>query len=191
MTPRTRLAVALLALTALTRLEAGQARPLNIVEMTQRAETIFSGRCLEMESEVDPVLNRPVTRLRFGVSRATKGQPGEEVTIRLLGHPMNGGHAWSIAGLPTFDPDEEVVLFLYGVSRSGLTSPVGLGQGKFTVTRDKLGRATARNPYGNSQLFQRLSDAERRQLQAIAPDWGGGKQIPTERLLDMTVALGQ
>ena len=41
------------------------------------------------------------------------------------------------------------MLFLYGESASGWSSPVGLGQGKFTVFEDKLGQRRALNALGD------------------------------------------
>jgi hypothetical protein len=48
-------------------------------------------------------------------------------------------------GLPRFEVGEELILFLYGDSSRGLTSPVGFGQGKFKVIRDKGGKQHAAN----------------------------------------------
>ena len=39
----------------------------------------------------------------------------------------------------------------------GLTSPVGWGQGKFTIFKDKLGERRAINGFGNRNLLEGLS----------------------------------
>ena len=51
----------------------------------------------------------------------------------------------------------ELLLFLNPVSEYGLTSPVGLEQGRFRVTRDAKGRAFAVNGRANFGLFDQVS----------------------------------
>jgi len=45
----------------------------------------------------------------------------------------DGQLAYRVAGVPTFTVGEEYVVFLAGVSSAGFSSPIGLGQGRFTV----------------------------------------------------------
>ncbi|HEU5182228.1 MAG TPA: hypothetical protein VFW45_15695, partial [Candidatus Polarisedimenticolia bacterium] len=58
---------------------------------------------------------------------------------------------------PGFHEGEKVVLFLYPESRSGLTSPVGLGQGKFLRVSGKDGKEIAVNGFGNRGLLHGMS----------------------------------
>jgi hypothetical protein len=51
-----------------------------------------------------------------------------------------------------FAKGERAVLFLYGENARGLTSPVGLGQGRFTVFEDKQGRKLAMNGFAKLGL---------------------------------------
>jgi hypothetical protein len=146
--------VAVLLLSAAVSISSSfpsQVRPIDLEQMTQRAARIFSGRCTGSRIEVDPALNRRVVVSTFHVQRAVKGVKGGPVTVRMLAGPASAPGS-EPAGVPTFRPGEEVVLFLYGESTLGLTSPVGLGQGRFRIFSDKLGRKVALNDFGNANL---------------------------------------
>ena len=54
-----------------------------------------------------------------------------------------------------------MVLLLGPVSEYGLTSPVGLEQGRFRVSLDKKGQAVAVNGRGNQGLFNSVEDRAR------------------------------
>jgi hypothetical protein len=142
---------------------ASQVRTLDLNEMTARADRVFRGRCVHVEVRKDPRLGRLVTHVTFQVDRAAKGDLGKTVTIRLLGDQEDvAGRPAGIAGLPRFRAGEEVILFLYPDSGSGLTSPVGFGQGKFDLVKDKQGRSLAVNQLGNRNLLrQRLPSPAR------------------------------
>ncbi len=56
--------------------------------------------------------------------------------------------------VPTYRTGDEVILFLSGESRWGFSSPVGLGQGKFSVRYLKDGSRQVRNENNNSNLFK-------------------------------------
>ena len=142
-------AVCLPGLTAPAR--ASKVRPMDLEEMTERAGRIISGRCLRVRAVEESGIGLPATEVTFQVDRTLKGKAGDLLTIRQPASLPGAGEA-RILGLPRFRPGEEVILFLYGESASGLTSPVGLGQGKFTVFTDKAGRRWAVNGHGNRNL---------------------------------------
>ncbi len=133
----------LLALLAAPRLDASQLRSMGLAEMTQRADRVFSGRCTATEVVRDERIGFNVTHATFEVDRAVKGDVGRTVTVRILG-----------SGAPPFELGERVVLFLYPDSALGLTSPVGLGQGKFSIFKNKEGRDRALNAFGNKNLLR-------------------------------------
>ena len=147
---------------------AGKVRPVNLEEMTDRAATIFSGRCTDVRVVPDATLGTEVTLVTFEVDRAVKGELGPTHRIRVLGSGERSG----IAGMPRFEPGEEVVLFLYGESRLGLSSPVGLGQGKFVVGADKQGRRLALRELGGEMLFDGVAPGLRatEREEALDPD---------------------
>jgi hypothetical protein len=114
----------------------------------------------------------PVARITFAVERAAKGVSGETVTIEIL-----HGNGTAGQGLPGFAPGERAILFLYPPSRLGLTSPVGLGQGKFSLVRDKEGRELAINAFGNRTLLSNVSRETRARLATAHPLDLGAKEL--------------
>ncbi|MGH9868012.1 MAG: hypothetical protein ACREAA_07615 [Candidatus Polarisedimenticolia bacterium] len=133
-------------------LHASQVRPVDLEQMTSRAARIFSGRCTGSRVERDPTLQRDVVVATFRVQRAVKGVEGHTVTVRMLASP-SAAQGDEAPGVPSFKTGEEVVLFLYGDSPLGLTSPVGLGQGRFRIFKDKQGRKVALNDFANARLI--------------------------------------
>ena len=149
--------------------------------MTDRAATIFSGRCTSVRHERDAALGIDVTLVKFRVQRAIKGEPGPTLEIKVLDDRNK------VAGIPSFRRGEEVVLFLYGTSDLGFTSPVGLGQGKFSVVTDKRGRKLAFNEFRNENLARDTSTLVRLQLGPASVSSADG--VEPSRLLDLTEQL--
>jgi hypothetical protein len=175
---------------SVTPTHATRVLPLNLEELTKHAGRVFSGRITEVRVERDPGLDRDVTRVTAEVEHSAKGGNGRSVTFRVLGRqngkePLQSG----IGGMPRFREGEEVVLFLYGESKAGLTSPVGFGQGKFSLVRDKQGRRVALNESGNQTLFQGLSDDAEKRLGPASHRWKRERGIPLESLLGMVESL--
>ena len=160
---------------------------MTLEEMTERAGRIFSGQCTEVRVVEQPGRGMPVTEVTFRVDRTLKGGPGGALTIRQPGVAGGTERGVGILGLPRFRPGEEVILFLYGESASGLTSPVGLGQGKFTVVTDKDGLRWAVNDYGNRNLFRETPDAPGERPVAAADR--GPRGIPADDLLESVRTL--
>lgn len=173
----------------LTPIQAGRTRPLNLEMMTERADRVFSGRCVNVRVARDPALDQVVTYVTFVPHRVEKGDVRSSLTIKILGdQDLDSPSIRSTEGVPAFRKGEEVVLFLYGDSRNGLTSPVGFGQGKFTVHKDKEGRPLASNQFANDQLFRNLSAGARKRLGDAVPKYQG-KAIPPDDFLDLVRSL--
>ena len=159
---------------------ASQVRLVNLEQMTQRAARIFSGRCTGVDVVFDSNLGRDVTVATFHVQRAVKGVSDKTVMVRMLDVAAVHGAASDVpAGVPTFRPGEEVVLFLYGESAQGLSSPVGLGQGRFRILTDKKGRKVALNDFANSNLLNDLRPETRARLK-LKDDPSTGKTAPPQ-----------
>ena len=168
---------------------ASQFRPLNLEQMTARAETVFSGRCIEVTVTDDPALGA-VTLATFEVAQQVKGQASSRITVKMPGDPRAGQDPGGIPGVPSFEVGEEVVLFLYGESASGARSPVGLGQGKFQLILDKTGRRLAVNSTGNASLFRDLSSAAQQKTGVTQLEMVNDSAILEEAaLLNMVRAL--
>jgi hypothetical protein len=160
--------------------EASKVRPINLEEMTERAGRVFSGRVTHITFVDDTEVGRRLLVATFDVRRGVKGTAASSVTIRMLADDDR------TLGLPRFAVGEQVVLFLYEESALGLTSPVGLGQGKFSVVQDKLGRSVALNVTGNRHLLRGLSDDAGRRIGALSTD---GPAVDPEALLDAASRL--
>jgi hypothetical protein len=167
-----------------TAADATQSRPLNLEEMTDHATTIFSGRCLHVRIESDAKLGRDVTVATFQVERSIKGNAGKTTTVRM---PWASPDAFP-AGVPSFARGDDVVLFLYGESASGMRAPVGLGQGRFRVLTDKQGRKIAINDFGNRNLMHGVSAGTRDRLAAV-PGLSREGSLTPETLLDAVDGL--
>ncbi len=167
---------------------ASRVRPLNLEEITRRAERIFSGRCTDVRRERDPGLGIEVSVVTLRVDHAVKGRLGRNVTVRSLDDAGSSPGEADAAGVPFFRPGEEVIVFLYPESSAGLTSPVGLGQGKFTVLRDKHGARFVFNKLGNRGLFRGLSAQAARRIGQPPPE-SERRGLSADALLRMATAL--
>lgn len=117
----------------------------DLESLSLQAERILVGRCTASATEVAG--GRLITRVAFAVDEVVKGIETEEVVLRLPGGQANGRRL-IVAGMPTFAPGEEVVLFLTEEDPSYGAWPLGLAQGKFRVER---------GPSKQAQVFQDLS----------------------------------
>lgn len=129
---------------------ASTVQPLSLADLAGRARVVFLGRCLEVRSEqgLDADL---VTRVTFAVGEGFKGSAVDTVAVLLPGGEL-GGRRQQVAGMPTFAPGEEVVLFLTEADGRGRVWPVGLGQGRFRVWRPAGGPARVSRSLDGTQL---------------------------------------
>jgi hypothetical protein len=182
--------VVLAALLCIGPSRAETVRPVNLEEMTVRAATIFSGRCLGVEVVDDAELGSRVVEVTFHVDRAAKGNPGATYRIRLLRDDAPGEDGRGPAGqASSFRPGEEVVLFLYGANALGVTSPVAMGQGRFEVLSDKRGEKMALNALGNAALWRGLTPDAAARLEPHRRGPRSAREVAPDALLDMVEAL--
>ena len=168
---------------------ASTVRPMNLEEMTERAARIFVGRCADVASAEHPAVRAGVTRSTFDVDEVLKGSPAARVSFRHIGtRRADGAPPGREFGIPRIDPGEEVVLFLYGESALGLSSPVGLGQGRFTIFRGKDGRRYVQNDAGNRPLLRGLSPKARARI-GEAAERPLPSPLPLDTLLEMVRKL--
>ncbi len=130
--PRQLLLTCLISLIIALPARAMSVLPLYLDEIVNDAAIAFQGKSLENHSELDPQTNSIVTYSTFEVQEVLKGEVGATHTIKQIGGELQG-KTNQITGVPTFTVGESYILFLYGVSASGFSSPVGLGQGKFNI----------------------------------------------------------
>jgi hypothetical protein len=119
-------------------------------QMVQQAETIVHGSVISAKVEPHPELkNLNTVLVSMSVQSTLKGKAQKTLQFRQF--------IWDIPGklnAAEYQKGQELVLLLGPVSKYGLTSPVGLDQGRFRVTYDATGQALASNGRENLGLFQ-------------------------------------
>jgi hypothetical protein len=129
--------------------------------LTSEAQVIIRGRIASARIEPHPQLTNLMTVVvSVNVDETLKGSARRTIEFRQ--------YVWDIRdqrNAAGYMKGEEMILMLGPVSQYGLTSPVGLDQGRFRVVREK-GQATAVNGRGNVGLFDSL--AERARTRGVA-----------------------
>jgi len=118
--------------------EAGTVRAMNLEQMTDRADMIFTGRVVGKRAEWNAERTRIYTYVTFEVETYLKGDNEARVaTVRLLGGQV-GRYLAHLPGTPRFGIGEEVLLFCAG-QQARIPSVLGLSLGKFTIARNADG----------------------------------------------------
>lgn len=125
---------------------------MNIERIVSDAAVIVHGTVSAVESKLDPQTNILSTFVTFNVIENLYGNPGQTFIVK-----MAGGHSKTrsikFPEMPVFNVGEETIVMFYAPSKLGFTSPVGMGQGKFTVLSDPAGNKMIRNDLNNANLF--------------------------------------
>ena len=134
-----------------TRIEAITVMSFSVEELAARAEKVFVGTCTNVSHKVND-RGVPVVEVTFAVAETIKGEVGSTVTFqqfeaqtrlsppsaaandRIRELPQGIFAKAALIGMPTYRLREEVVLFLAAPGKLGLTSPIGLVQGKLPIT---------------------------------------------------------
>lgn len=116
--------------------------PVNLEKMSMKAGRIFHGVCTGVKV-VNDERGLLATEVTYQVLRSVKGEVGDRITFKVFGAAVRDGHNQpsAMVGSTQYYSGREDVLFLYGDSPWGFTSPVGLWQGDFPVTRRDSGEA--------------------------------------------------
>lgn len=152
----------LVGLFIVAKTQAASILPFSVEQMTEGAEKIFVGTCTTVEESMNEY-GLSVLTLTFVVQEALKGDIGQTVTFRQLNpvqppppQPGVGGLWLDIRtfGLPSYAPGEKAVLFLAKEGTIGLTSPLGLAQGKMPVSVTSAGEKQVINQAWRIELPQ-------------------------------------
>jgi hypothetical protein len=121
--------------------QALSVRPLSLDEMVDTAAIAFEGTCIENRTEREEATQLVVTYTTFAVKDVLKGDVSSPHVIKQIGGELSeGGASLKMSGVPKFAVGQDYVVLLAGVSAAGFSSPVGLGQGRFTVRQDVSGK---------------------------------------------------
>ena len=144
------LAFSVLNVSPLRAQQGAQTAQANLTQLVQRADTIVRGFVVSSHVEPHPQFsNLQTVVVTISVTKVMKGQAGSTYTFRQFiwdDRDIGDGGGYRKAG--------EVLLLLNPASQYGLTSPVGLDQGRFRVVRNAKGQAFAVNGRENLGLFQ-------------------------------------
>ena len=143
----------LLVLSVLAQPGAGQRGALtasrSLADLATEAGVIVRGRIVSTRVEPHPQFSALWTVVvTVQVDETIKGQIGNSYTFRqFIWDPRDRQDA---AG---YQKNQKVLLFLTTPNSSGLSSPVGLEQGRFQLSTDAVGNAYATNGRNNAGLL--------------------------------------
>jgi hypothetical protein len=124
--------------------------PRSIDQLSQEAAVIVHGHVVSAKVEPHPQLRNLMTVLvTMQVEETLKGTAGKQFQFRQ--------YIWDLRDqidAARYGKGEDLLLMLGPVSQYGLTSPVGLQQGRFRISHDASGQAMAVNGNGNLRLFE-------------------------------------
>jgi hypothetical protein len=145
--------------------EGGLTLQMNLARMVDESENVVLGRVLSVVAEKHPDFqNLDTLRITLQVLDPIKGSPGAQLTFRQ--------YIFDIHDRDTklnYRIGEEVVLMLRQPSQYGLTSPVGLEQGRFRVDRDALNNRLLRNGTDNAGLFTSVDQSSPQLRPRLSP----------------------
>ncbi len=128
-------------------------RQTNLAYLARRADVIVQGRITKVSRESLPQYpNVQTVVVTLKVEDMVRGPAGSTYTFReiLL-------DARSKEGKQGYAVGQQVFLFLpLPSSQYGLSSPVGIGQGRFHIARDSAGSGIVVNEHGNAGLFKNV-----------------------------------
>lgn len=130
--------------------------PRNLQQLTDRAAHIVRGNVVSAHVEMHPELkglHTVVVTLR--VKETLKGPVQRDFTFRQYVWDLRGR-----MGETSYRKGDDLLLLMIEPSRYGLSSPAGMGQGRFLITRDATGREFAVNGHANARLFDGLAPAQ-------------------------------
>jgi hypothetical protein len=124
--------------------------PRNLSEMVDEAGLILRGQIVSAKVELHPDFPALWTvSVTLRVEESLKGPAGTTYTFRqFIWDPRDREDA---AG---YRPGRDLLLLLVSPSARGLSSPVGLEQGRFQITSDSSGKLYATNGRNNLGLFR-------------------------------------
>jgi hypothetical protein len=129
--------------------------PRNIEQMSERAADIIRGTVVSAHVEKHPRLsNLDTVVVTLRVREALKGDAQGTFTFRQYIWDIRD--RWDAAG---YRKGQDLLLVLNAPTRYGLTSPVGIEQGRFRIRPDGKGGFVALNGTGNARLFDGVAAA--------------------------------
>jgi hypothetical protein len=139
--------------------------PVNLAYLTRRADIIVQGRVTDVRHESLPgYANIPTVEVTLEVEKMVRGPAGGTYTFReiLIGVQPR-------AGKQTYQVGQRLFFFLLTPSRYGLSSPIGMEQGRFHIAGGPGGSEMIANELGNAGLFKNVPEAASQAGAALSP----------------------
>jgi hypothetical protein len=132
-------------------------RPVNLAYLSQRADVVVQGRVANAVHESLPGYpNIPTVKVTLKVENMMRGPTGDTYTFREVFVGLRAR-----VGGKRYTPGQQLLLFLTAPSKYGLSSPVGIEQGRFHITRYPGSSPTIINEQSNIGLFRNVAEAAR------------------------------
>jgi len=129
--------------------------PRSLEQMSERAADIVRGTVVSARVEKHPELsNLDTVVVTVRVRETLKGEARGNFTFRQYIWDIRD--RWDAAG---YRKGQDLLLVLNAPTRYGLTSPVGIEQGRFRIQRDRNGGFVALNGTGNLHLLDGVAEA--------------------------------
>jgi hypothetical protein len=142
--------------------------PVDLSYLSQRADIIIQGKVLSVRNENLPgSSNFPTVSVTLEVENMLRGPSATTFTFReaVFGFkPRTGKRNYQIG--------QRLILFLPSASSLGLSSPIGIEQGRFHIARNAAGAEMIVNEAGNAGLFKNVA-------QKVA---GAGKKLTPDQM---------
>ncbi len=127
-------------------------RPVNLTYLAQRADVIVQGRITQVSHERLPgYSNIPTVKVTLEIESSFRGVAGKQYTFREIYLGLRARE-----GKQGYQVGQQIFLFLPTPSQYGLSSPIGLGQGRFHIAAKTAGSAMIANEQGNAGLFKNV-----------------------------------
>jgi hypothetical protein len=146
------LAMLLLFLSSVPLFAQFMALPVDLAYLSQRASVIVQGKVISVRHENLPGFqNISTVSVTLGVETMLRGPSTKTYTFReaYIGLRAKGGKN-------DYQTGQRLLLFLPSASSYGLSSPIGMEQGRFHIGRNAEGAEIVVNEMGNSGLFKNV-----------------------------------
>ncbi len=139
--------------------------PRSLDQLVDQAATIIRGHVVSARVERHPTLtNLHTIVVTLRVHQTFKGQAGQTFTFRQ--YIWDVRDRYNAAG---YRKGQHLLLLMNPPSRYGLSSPAGLGQGRFRILVDRQGREYALNGHVNAGLFRQMSQRLKKSGLSLSP----------------------
>jgi hypothetical protein len=146
-----------------TAQRAATVKQRSLLELTERADRIVHGYVVQSKVEPHPHYgNLSTVVVTMRVADTLKGPAAKELNFRQFIWDMHAAN--DNAG---YRKGKELILFLNKVNEEGLTSPIGMDQGRMEVRLAEDGRRVVRPSVTNSTFTQGVETALRKRGKAM------------------------